>query len=111
MDIPYPKRPSEAEIQAELWNLLTMAGIDARLEVKAPSARFDIVVFRERQARGIIECKSWSQSYLRNQKWQRQKNSKQLTKYREGFGVPVFVCGCRASIDPAVRFAAKCAKL
>lgn len=109
--IEYPKRISEAEIQAELWYRLKGAGVDARLEVKADHSRLDIVVFVDRAATGIIECKSWSKSYLRNQRYQEYKNSKQYRKYQDVFYVPVFVCGCLKSIEPAVTFARKCCHL
>jgi len=106
--IEYPKKVSEAEIQAELWYKLREAGIDARLEVKGERSRLDIVIFRNKEARAIIECKSWSVRYVKNQGYQKHKNTKQLTKYRETFKVPVFVCGCLASIKPAITFASKC---
>lgn len=106
--IEYPKRTKEAEIQAKLWFQLLGAGLDARLQVKADHSQLDIVVFKNKQAKAIIECKSWSQSYLRNRKYQAYKNSKQLTKYQKLFNIPIFVCGCQPSIEPAIRFAIKC---
>jgi hypothetical protein len=108
MLIDYPKKVSHAELRAILYVKLLEAGLDARLEVTGSHARLDIVVFKERMAVCIIECKSWSLKYLRAQRYQTAKNGRQLTKYREQFGLPLFVCGCRASIEPALHFALKC---
>ena len=109
MNIDYPKKTrTHAEIQALLWQQLTTAGVDARLEVKSYKSRFDIVIFRDKEARAIIECKSWSPRYFRNYRYQKARNQGQINRYREMFGIPVFVCGCLASINPAVHFAKKC---
>ncbi len=113
IEIPYPKKKfSHDEIKAQIYIKLIELGIDAHLEVITPkldgrAPRLDIVIFKNHKARGIIECKSWSLTYLRNRKYQKNKNSKQLTRYREHFKLPLFVCGCRASIEPAVSFATK----
>ena len=108
--IAYPEKINEAEIQARLWLDLLENGIDARLQVKTDHSRPDIVIFKDRIARGIIECKSWSKSYLRNQRYQKCRNTKQLKKYQDTFQIPVFVCGCQASIKPALHFAKACIK-
>lgn len=102
--IEYPKKKSEAEFQAEIWYRLRKQGIDARLQVKADHCRLDIVIFRGGIARGIIECKSWSKRYVQVQRYQRFKNQKQFKKYQDTFHLPIFVCGCKASIEPAIRF-------
>ncbi len=106
--IEYPKKINESEIQANLWLKLIDANIDARLQVKAEKSRLDIVIFKNQTAKGIIECKSWTKRYLRNQKYQLYKNSKQYRKYQDTFHIPVFVCGCKASIEPAIQFALHC---
>lgn len=106
--IEYPDKVNETELQARLWFKLLDAGIDARLQVKAERSRLDIVLFKDRIAKGIIECKCWSKSYIRTQRYQTFKNTKQYRKYQEKFRIPLFVCGCQASIDPAIHFAIKC---
>lgn len=113
--IAYPTKVNESEIQAELWGKLKAKGYDARLEVIVYSEKLrgkvrnksilDIVLFKNHQAIGIIECKSWSKSYLRNRKYQECRNTKQLKKYQGMFQLPLFVCGCLKSIEPAVHFA------
>jgi hypothetical protein len=109
MKIDYPKKTrTHTEIQALLWQQLTTAGLDARLEVKASKARLDIVIFRDKEPRAIIECKSWSPRYFRNYRYQKARNQHQINRYRGLFGIPVFVCGCLASMKPAISFAKKC---
>ena len=113
IEIPYPKKNSHSEIESELYHALRQLKYDVHLEVPTPAynrhkCRPDLVVFKNQKAICIIECKSWSKSYLRNQKYQKTKNSRQLTRYREHFGLPVFVCGCLASIVPAIHFVKAC---
>ncbi len=98
-EIRYPKKRSEVEIQALLWYFLRKKKIDARLEVlghnpvtNRRSCRLDIVIFKEKKAICIIECKSWSRSYSQVREY-RHNNSSQLTRYRNLFGLPVFLCG------------------
>ena len=104
--INYPGKIGHTEIQASLWRELHKYMIDARLEVmirtKPRGCFLDIVVFSDKQAVCIIECKSWSKSYLRQRKYQTAKNSKQIKRYQEYFGLPVLVCGCVNSIKPLV---------
>ena len=97
--ITYPKRHSEAEIEALLWYQLQQKGIDARLQVTTlnpksgrNSFKLDLVVFKDKVAVCIVECKSWSDSYYRAY-WYRTNNTKQLKKYREAYGLLVMVCG------------------
>ena len=107
MEILYPKRTTHNEMEMLMCNALRGAGLDARLEVRARgdkpgerNARLDLVVFRDKRAVCIVECKSWSQSYLRNQRYRQGQNSKQMNRYRETSGVPVFICGCLSAIEP-----------
>ena len=93
MNINYPKKKkNEAEIEALLWYFLRKHKIDARLQVTANSSKLDIVCFKDKRAICIIECKAWSRSYSLVRKY-RLNNTRQLKKYRELFGLPVFVCG------------------
>mgnify|MGYP001607649440 CR=1 len=110
MNIEYPQKLNESELQAQLWAKLKSRKIDARLQVKAIRSRIDIVIFKKGQATGIIECKCWSKSYLKKQRYRYYKKSKQYQKYTQLFGLPIFVCGCSASIEPAIHFAGECCK-
>lgn len=111
-EIYYPKKRSEAEIQALLWYFLKKRKLDARLEVpgfyqydgdKPRRCIFDIVIFRSEKAVCIIECKSWSSSYNSNQKYRRHHNTRQLTRYKDVFGLPVVVVGRINKIDDAIQ--------
>jgi len=105
-NIPYPVKQSEAEIQALLWLELRKHGVDARLQVKSngdkPRSLLDLVVFKDKVPVFIVECKSWKQSYIRNNKWQTKSNTKQLDKYKQSFGIPVIVCGFQSNIEAVV---------
>ncbi len=106
--IPYPAKMSEADIQAILWQSLIKEGMDARLEITnkvGRKYRLDIVVFKNREAICIIECKNWSVRYIRTRKYQEAKNTKQIKKYKELFGLPVLICGCMAAINPVTKIA------
>lgn len=105
--IEYPKKHSEAEIQSVLWGKLRSLNIDARLQVRTYHSQLDLVVFKNRTAVCIVECKAWSRKYAIKQGWQRGNNSKQVTKYREFFGLPVFVCGYFKAIEPLVEIIIK----
>jgi hypothetical protein len=104
--IHYPKVESEAEIQATLWWLLKLRGLDCRLEVGAvlngKRQKLDIVVFRNGIPQAIVECKSWARHYSQERLDRLAHKSKQLRKYRM-WGLPVFVCGNRDSIPGIVR--------
>ena len=103
--INYPSRHSEAEVQTELYNYLHSLGIDARLQVRATAngrdCKLDVVVFVDKIARVIVECKSWSRMYSRVRFYQLAKNTKQIKKY-EQFDVPVFICGRMESIPHVI---------
>ncbi len=103
--IDYPKKRNEAEIQALLWYFLRKRKIDARLQVTAyglsindltgaierQKTRLDIVVFVNKIAKCIVECKSWSDGYSKTAIY-RTNNTKQIKKYKTFFKIPVFVC-------------------
>ncbi len=96
--IEYPKKKSEAEIQALLWYFLRKRKIDARLQVTAhnpitnkKSCKLDLVIFVDQKPRCIVECKSWSDGYSRTAIY-RTNNTKQIRKYKEFYGLPVLVC-------------------
>ncbi len=96
--IRYPKKRSEVEIQAILWYFLRKKKVDARLEVigdieNGKKCIFDIVIFKNKVPVCIVECKSWSNSYILNQKYRKAHNTKQIKKYESLFGLPVIVCG------------------
>lgn len=104
--IKYPrKKATEAEIQALLWQRLKDIGLDARLQVKAEKSRLDIVIFKGKVAICIIECKDWSPSYIRNRKYRLAHNTRQITKYKTLFQIPVFLCGCLQAIEPVSKLA------
>ena len=95
--IEYPKKESEAEIQARLWLMLKNKGIDARLQVtgriNGRHPKLDIVVFRNKIPQAIIECKSWAgKSHMRSLYKKGLYNTKQIRNYNN-FGLPVFICG------------------
>ncbi len=96
--IGYPKKHSEAEIQALLWYFLRKRKIDAKLQVTAfnprtgkKSCKLDLVVFVDHEPRCIVECKSWSNGYSRTAIY-RTNNTKQIQKYKDFYGLPVLVC-------------------
>jgi hypothetical protein len=98
--INYPKKHSEAEIEALLWYFLRKKKVDARLQVTGynpvtgkKSCKMDLVVFKDQVPICIVECKSWSDSYRLNQKYRRSNNTKQLMKYKSLYEIPVLVCG------------------
>ena len=97
-EIPYPRKASEADVQYAVCDVLRQHGFDARLEVIARRNghrhQFDIVVFQDKRAQTIIECKSYSKpSHM-------PSNHKQSLKYME-WGLPVFLC-CRPENVPTV---------
>ena len=103
--IEYPKRNSEAEIQAVLWSKLRNNNIDARLQVTSfnpktnkKSWKLDLVVFVNQMAVCIVECKAWSKSYSKTTIY-RHDNTGQLQKYRRVYGIPVLVCGTKEHIN------------
>jgi len=103
--IEYPRKRGEAELQALLWYFLRKRKIDARLEVSARngrSYRLDIVIFRDKQAICIVECKSWSARYSILRAYQRGKNTKQIQRYKEAFNLPVLVIGRFNQITPTI---------
>ena len=100
MEIEYPKRHSEAEIESSLWFRLRQLKLDARLQVKTIKSKLDVVVFKDSKAVCIVECKSWTKQYHLKQRYQRAKNNKQITKYKELFGIPVYICGYFSAIEP-----------
>lgn len=100
MEIEYPGRHSEAEIEASLWFRLRQLKMDARLQVVANHSKLDCVVYKNNKAICIVECKSWSRQYHLKERYQRLKNTKQLTKYRVLFDMPVYICGYFTAIEP-----------
>ena len=91
--IDYPAIRSEAETQAEIYKAFKAAGYDPRLEVpayitmptpkgiKLVECRFDVVVFKDRRALCIIECKR-----VHSPAWM----TGQLARYKQ-FGIPVYL--------------------
>ena len=106
--IKYPKKDkNEAEIQALLWYFLRKRKVDARLEVAAniPDSKkhnkLDIVIFVGKEPKCIIECKSWQSGYALTAQY-RRNNTKQLTKYRTTYNLPVLVCARVNHIDGTI---------
>ena len=112
MYIDYPKKHSEAEIQALLWYFLRKRKIDARLQVRGcgtgdkKSCKLDLVVFVDKVARCIVECKSWSNGYSKTAIY-RTNNTKQIKKYKEFYQLPVLVCARMNFITPTIALVEK----
>ena len=107
-EIAYPKKHSEAEIQALLWYFLRKQKLDARLQVTAynpisgkKSAKLDMVIFVDKVPRCIIECKSWSYGYSKTAIY-RTNNTKQIKKYKQFYGLPVLVCARMSFVTPTI---------
>jgi len=114
--IEYPKKHSEAEIQALLWYFLRKRKIDARLQVtgynpsiQKKSCKLDLVVFVDKTPKCIVECKSWSNGYSRTAIY-RTNNTKQLHKYREFYEVPVLICARMSYITKTIDLVEKILK-
>lgn len=101
--IPYPQQDSEFDVQAELWRRLKEIGFDVRGEVRAvcddggkrSRTRLDLVVFDNRRAIAIIECKN------------SDKSTRCVVTGRQGrryskFSLPLFLCVNRSKIDLTV---------
>jgi len=108
-EIEYPVKQSEAEIEAILFYKLDSIGIDARLQVTAfnpktekKSCKLDLVVFAEKKAVCIVECKSWTDGYNKNAIY-RTNNSKQIRKYKAIYGLPVLICAREEYIPEIVK--------
>lgn len=112
MDIKvcYPGRISEAEVQATLWQSLKEAGILSRLQVTAynpktckRSCTLDVVVYNsQHEAVCIVECKTWRDQYAAVRKY-RSNNTKQVTKYRDYYGLPVLIFGQMGKVNETVK--------
>ena len=107
-EIDYPRKHSEAEIQALLWYFLRKEKIDARLQVTAydtvtakKSKKLDLVIFVAKVAKCIVECKSWSDGYSKTAIY-RTNNTKQIKRYKELYGLPVLVCARMSYVVPTV---------
>ena len=72
-------------------------------EKKMKSCKMDLVVFVNQQAKVIVECKSWSNSYTRNAPYRLGSNSKQIGKYRAIYQIPVLVCAHMNQVDETIR--------
>lgn len=95
-----PKKLSEFEIHAYLWSALRDIGINARGEVNAPYAtwqvagkerrakcRFDIAIFYKGILTGIVEVKDSDYTDARMSAW---RKTRQGHRYHQ-FGVPVAI--------------------
>lgn len=98
-EIQYPQKLSEFEVQSELYQLLISEGIDCRGHVESRvringaccRVQFDLVVFVNKQAVVVIECKNRLES-------SDHLGARQRSRYGE-FGIPVLVCDGREMID------------
>lgn len=106
--IPYPRKHSEAEIQALLWYFLRKRKIDAKLQVtaynpitKKKSCKLDLVVFANKEAICIVECKSWTDNYSKTVTY-RTNNTMQIKKYKRFYELPVLLCGRMSYITPTI---------
>lgn len=98
--VPYPRHPSEAEIQAELLRVLWKDGHDARANVRLRpqkgyrGARFDIAIFVDKNAVALIEVK---RGLFRKRQ---PTKSAQAERYRLLTGLPTFICRGWDAIGP-----------
>ncbi len=106
--IEYPKKHSEAEIQALLWYFLRKRKMDVRLQVigynpytNKKSCKLDMVVFVDKIAKCIIECKSWQAGYSKTAIY-RTNNTNQIKKYKEFYGLPVLICARMSYITKTI---------
>jgi len=98
-EILFKSRPTEFEIQAEIYHLLREAKIEVRGEVTAKHlwngkirrCKFDLIVFHNKKPVIVIEVKQWGHSTA-NKGILIDHNSRQAEKYRT-FGLPVIHCG------------------
>jgi hypothetical protein len=62
LEIPYYESATEFEVQAELYTILKQLGLDVRGEVcyktKDMQCRFDLVIFRGKKPKRIVEVKA-----------------------------------------------------
>lgn len=91
--IQRPDFPSEAEIKAGLYNSLSRAGIDCRLDVPCSDGKaryvLDVVVFDlNEKPVCIIQCRKPEDQL---QAWQRPRVRKEPAQYEKMFGLPVIV--------------------
>lgn len=108
IEIPYPKKYSEAEVESAILSTLKNENIDARAQVTAPTyrvknygkrkrdfamSRLDIVVFKNKKAICIIECKSWKEDYTAPSQIQQRRRAKQIVDYEMLYEIPVILCG------------------
>ena len=95
--IPYPKRKSEFEIQAQLYYELKKNRINVRGEVKAHKSRLDLVVYdKDDKPQCIIEVKA--RARLRKQ----PRKYKQIIKYEELFGLPIIICLNKTQVSDTI---------
>lgn len=88
--ITYPSAYSEFEIQASIYCALIAVGLDVRGEVKCKPCRFDLVVYKNKEAVCIIEVKKW-------RKKTEPTKTKQFIKY-SSYNLPLFYCGYMADV-------------
>lgn len=98
--ITQPNKPSEFEIQSDLYSRLKALGLDVRGEVPAKldgkKSIFDLVVFNGQQAVVIIEVKNSPNLALLY-----GKKTRQSVKYK-AYGLPVVFCTTATPIETVV---------
>ncbi len=114
--IDYPRKHSKAEIQALLWYFLRKDEIDARLQVTGADGhvirrigdsigkkwcKLDMVIFKDKIPKCIVECKSWSDGYSKTAIY-RTNNTKQIEKYKELYSLPVLICARMSFVTTTV---------
>lgn len=107
MEISEPTKPTEFEIQAWLWNSLTMMGFNIRGEVvaqfqdggyKRQKCRFDLVHFEDGKPLGIIEVKPSRTKHKSENGWVDTRQGRRYHCYK----LPVkIVYGMADAIDLA----------
>ena len=91
------KRISEANIQAEVYHRLRLAGITCYLEYKYQNCRFDMVIVKGDEIILIVEFKSRIKQIGKI-----NTKGKQYQKYT-AFGVPVLYCTHQSEIEDTMR--------
>jgi hypothetical protein len=103
--IPFPDRHSEFEVQAKIYSELLSRGITVRGEVvaacldngKEVGARMDLVVYVNRKAAAVVECKNYDESS--ECRW---IGDRQHRKYNS-FGVPVLFCDKMSKVSSTIQ--------
>jgi len=110
--VVYPNEPSESDIQFHVMYRLRNMGLDVHAEVfsrKKLGCRLDLVVFVDKDARLIIECKKKKAKSIHPKYRQREitRCRKQSEKY-ETLGLPIdWIIGMKEANEYIANFKAR----